>query len=267
MKRWILVTELPAELETVIDQAIIQLTLDHSQALLSGLVVYYKAGSDDVRKSKWTKQQQSAVDKLAVEYFGHLADFDHVLGNQIKDKAVEILKQEGGYAEIKKELITYVNDVFDGNENIIINNIGKKRIEIKLDKDGKLYKVEKEITKEYHTNPRAYADMLSRTSTHKAWELGRADEYKRMGFSKWRFSGPSDERARPWHIALIGQIFEYGTDQSEMALTLLGEPNCRHRAIPYFGSDLDTPQSFYEKQKEKAGVKWDDDVGDWVIAN
>lgn len=261
-------SELPAELEQVIDQAIIQLTLDHSQALLSGLVVYYKAGSDDVRKSKWTKQQQAAVDKLAVEYFGHLAEFDRTMGNQIKDKAIEILKQEGGYAEVKKELVKYVNDVFDGNENIIINNIGKKRIEIKLDKDGKLYKVEKEITNEYHTNPQAYADMLSRTSTHKAWERGRASEYQKIGFPGFIITGPSDERARPWHVALLGKVFYWGTEQADLAMEVLGEPNCRHRITPYFDDPkLDTPQSFYDRQKEKAGVKWDDDVGDWVIAN
>lgn len=262
-------SELPAELEQVIDQAIVQLTLDHSQALLSGLVVYYKAGSDDVRKSKWSKQQQAAVDKLSVEYFGYLAEFDRALGNQIKDKAIEILKQEGGYAEIKRELITYVNDVFEGNEQIIINNIGKKRIEIKLDRDGKLYKVEKEITKEYHTNPKAYADMLSRTSVHAAWEEGRQSQYRSMGFTKWRFTGATNrERNRPWHIQVVGNVYEYGTEQSDLAMGLLKEPNCSHRAIPYFDDPkLDTPQSFYDKQKEKAGVKWDDDVGDWVIAN
>ena len=259
---------LTPELEKTIDQAVMQLTLSHSKSLIASLVTYYKAGSNDVRKSRWTKQQQAAVDALTASHFGHLAEFDKVIGEQIKDKARDILKANGGYAEIKQELFPYIDKVFGGDEPIIINNVGKIRTEIRLDKNGKLYTLEKKITKPYTTNSKAYADMLSRTAAHKAWEQGRVDEYQMMGFKSWRFTGPSDERARPWHVAMIGQIFEYGTDQSEMALTLLGEPNCRHRAIPYFDDPkLDTPQSFYDKQKEKAGVKWDDEKEDWVIAN
>jgi hypothetical protein len=34
--------------------------------------------------------------------------------------------------------------------------------------------------------------------------------------------------------------------------------------VPYFDDpELDTPMSFFEEQKEKAGLYFDDDVGEW----
>lgn len=85
-----------------------------------------------------------------------------------------------------------------------------------------------------------------------------------MGFSRWRFVGPSDERARPDHLAVLGQVFEYGTEQSDYALALLEEPNCRHRQIVYFpDEDLNTPASFFEDIKRKAGLYWDEEKEEW----
>lgn len=55
--------------------------------------------------------------------------------------------------------------------------------------------------------------MLSRTATHAAYEMGRAEGYKASGYQKWRFVGPSDERARVWHGALLGRVFEYDSEE------------------------------------------------------
>lgn len=255
-----------------IDQAIQALTIAHASSLAAAIATYYRAGSEDSRQEQDKKRrtlsplQEAAVQKMTAEHFGYMAEFDKAVGEAIKEKAKDILSKEGGYKDIKNEIKQYVEDVFEGREPITINHIGQKRIILKVDKNGKLYETEKIIQHEYVSNADAYADMLSRTATHKAFEQGRASEFQRMKFGKWRFVGPSDERARPWHVALIGNVYEYGTAQSEYALQLLGEPHCRHRAIPYFDDpELDTPDSFYQKQKNKAGLFWNDDKGEWAI--
>jgi len=254
-----------------IDEAIAALSIAHASSLAAAIATYYRAGSEDsrteqdVKSKKLSPLQEAAIHKMTAYHFGYMSEFDKALGEAIKEKAREILRNEGGYKDIKAAVKQYVEDVFEGKEQITINHIGQKRIILKVDKNGKLYETEKIIKQEYVTNADAYADMLSRTATHKAFEQGRASEFQRMKFKFWRFVGSNDERSRPWHVALIGNVYEYGTAQSDMALSLLGEPHCRHRAIAYFGSDLDTPQEFYDMQKKKAGLKWSEEKNDWVI--
>jgi len=49
---------------------------------------------------------------------------------------------------------------------------------------------------------------------------------------------------------------------------LLHEPYCRHRAIVFFDdSELDTPTEFFEKQKLKAGLRYDAGKEKWVLNN
>lgn len=106
--------------------------------------------------------------------------------------------------------------------------------------------------------------MLARTATHTAWEEGRAAQYQKMGLRFWRFAGPIDSRSRPDHAAVVGNVYEYGTPESDMALNLIREPNCRHRCVIFFNNpELDTPAEFFEKQKRKVGLYWDDDQEKW----
>ena len=255
------------ELNSIINDAIVAITLEHSKILATNLLVYYKAGADSVRKTKLSPLQYAAIDKLTKEHFGYLAEFNQAVGNQIRDKAKTILANNGGYDAIKKELIPYIEDIAIGKEQVIIDNRGKMRTVIGMDKEGKLYKTEVEITHVYKTNINAYAETLSRTSIHTAWEDGRHDEYRRMGFKRWRFLGPLDERARPWHSQCVGNIYEYGTEQSSLAEMLLREPNCRHRSIPIYDDPaLDTPQEVYDKLKIKAGLHWNDTASQWAFA-
>jgi hypothetical protein len=253
-----------------VDQLVLTITAEQSRELVAGITAYYKAGSDDVRPTtRLTNVQKNAIKRLSAEHFGYISEFNKAVGEQIKDKAKDLLTQEKGYAEISKEIRQYASDLFEGSEKVTINNVGKTRTVYKVDKSGKIIKTEKLIERPYVTNTKAYSDMLARTSTHTAWEQGRASEYQRMGFKKWRFVGPlAEERARPWHAAIVGNVYEYGTEQSDYALALLEEPNCRHRQIVYFPDEsLNTPTSFFEEQKRKAGLRFDDDIGEWVMDN
>ncbi len=211
-----------------------------------------------------TETQKATIEKLSAKYFGHLAEFNEAAGEQLKNMAREIIKRGGPQQDLKDEILKYAEDIWGGTETVTIDRTGQTRTVIEVAKDRKLRQVEKEITRAYTTSVDAYADMLARTSTHGAYENGRAAAYRKEGLTMWRFVGPIDERSRPGHSALVGEAFTYGTPESDMALELLHEPNCRHRAIPYFDDpDLDTPQEEYEKQKEKAGLYWDEEKGKW----
>ncbi len=255
----------PETFDRQIDQIVLTVTDAQSKALTAGITAYYKAGSDDVRPTtRLTNVQKNAIKKLSAEHFGYISEFNKAVGEQIKDKARELLKEEKGYADISAEIRKYASDLFGGSEKVTINNVGKTRTVYKVDKNGKIIKTEKLIERPYVTNTKAYSDMLARTSTHTAWEQGRSSEYQRLGLNKFRIVGPTDERARPDHVAVLGYVYEYGTEQGNYALSLLEEPNCRHRQIPVFGDPkLDTPMSFFEEQKSKAGLYWDDDTGEW----
>src|SRR5665647_201923 len=134
-----------------------------------------------------------------------------------------------GTEEIKK----YVDDVFLGKESITIDNVGKTKKEIYVDKELKLSEVSTVIEKPYSTTLLSYAAMLGATIAHTAYEKGRKAQYTSQGYYSWVFVGPADEIARPWHVVLIGTNYTHGTSQSDYAERCLQEPRCRHRADVY----------------------------------
>ncbi len=260
--------EVPQEtLERQIDQAVLAVTAAQSEALTKEISRYYKAGSNDIRDtSRLTNVQKNAIQRLSAEHFGYISEFNNNIGEQIKDKARTLIADGKGYKEVSAEVKKYTNDIFKGSEHVVIDNRGKTRTVLKVGKDGTIRTIEKTIERPYVTNVKTYSDMVGRTATHTAWEQGRASEYQRLGLNKWRFVGPSDERARPDHIAVLGQVFEYGTEQSDYAESLLHEPNCRHRQVVYFGDpELDTPPEFFERIKRRAGLFWDEEKEEWAF--
>lgn len=213
---------------------------------------------------KITDLQRRAVRKLTTQQLGYITEFNQALGKQLTDKTRDLVGQGKGYADIRQEMMPYIEKTFGSDGTVTIDRIGQTRTVIEVSKDGSLSRVEKVITQKYTTNTEAYADMLSRTSVKSAYEKGRAEGYKNDGYTKWRFVGPMDDRARPWHTALIGRVFEYDTEESNMALEVLCEPNCRHRAVPFFDDPgLDTPAKVFEDQKAKAGLTFQG--GEWTF--
>ena len=243
--------------------------LDHltdaqSDVLAKRLAAAYMAGWTIEQGGKLTTVQERSIKLMAASTVGYISEFNEVIGIQIAGHISELMAADVLSKDIAKELISYIDDIFGPDGKVVINNIGKKRSIIKVAKDGTLSKVDKVITQKYTTNPQAYADMLARTSTHNALEQGRAEARQAKGVLKWRFSGPIDERSRPDHAAIVGNVYEYGTTQSEYAQQLLSEPNCRHRSIEHFeDKELDIPDSHYENLKKDAGLKFED--GKWNL--
>ncbi|MCK5645029.1 MAG: hypothetical protein KAJ19_29790 [Gammaproteobacteria bacterium] len=247
-----------------IDKSIKKLTRAQADELTKYLSASFVAGWEAEGGGKFTTVQKNAIAKLSATNVGYISEFNVVLGKQIAGRMSELMAEGVLQKDIAKELIPYVDEVFGPDGKVVIDNVGKKRSIIKVGKDGRLRKVEKTITRKYTTNPQAYADMLARTTTHNALENGRAEARQAKGIKRWRFSGPADERSRPWHVAVVGNIYEYGTDQSDYARELLGEVNCRHRSIDYLDDpDLDTPESHYKNLKDDAGLKFEN--GEWTL--
>ena len=258
----------PDNLDSKFDQLITHLNADQADALTLELAAAYTAGKHSVRETRLSSVQKQAIKRLSAEHFGYISEFNAHLGEQLKDKARGLLGQNKGYADIRKEILDYTDAIFDGSEQVVIDRTGQTRKVIEVTKTGKLKEVDKVITKPYVTNTQAYADMLSQTAIHAAFEEGRASEYQRMGFKKWRYISVCDERSRPDHCALTGRVFEYGTTESDMALQLMHSPNCRCRSVAYFNDpSLDTRESFYDEQKKNAGLRYDDDKQKWVFGD
>jgi uncharacterized protein with gpF-like domain len=257
----------PETIEKQIEQAILAVTASQSNAISKQIKKYYRAGSNDVRDTTGlTNVQKNAIKRLSAEYFGYISEFNNAVAEQIKEKARDLIAEGKGYDDVSTTVKEYAGKLFNGTEKVVIDNTGKERTIYKVGKDGTIRKTTKIIERPYVTNVQAYSDMLGRTATHTAWEQGRASEYQRLGLNKWRFVGPSDERARPDHIAVLGQVFEYGTEQSDYAESLLHEPNCRHRQVVFFDDpELDTPQEFFDNIKKDAGLFWDEEKEEWAF--
>ena len=241
-----------------------KLTEAQADIISKRIAAAFMAGWKLEEGGKLTTIQQRAIKKMSASTAGYIHEFNKAIGKQVSGKISELMAVEMLNKDIAKELITYVDEVFGKNGQVIIDHVGQTRQIIKVDQYGKLSKVDKIITRKYTNNPQAYADMLARTSTHNALEQGRAEGRQAKGITRWRFVGPADERSRSWHVAVLGNIFEYGTEQSDLAIELLQEVNCRHRSIDYFNdTDLDTPASHYQKLKDDAGLKFVD--GQWTL--
>lgn len=259
------------EFDQKIDLLINPINRDQAEALSLRLAAAFLVGSNSITstiysadKKNLSDQQERAIKQLSAEHFGYITEFNRQMGEQLKDKARAILLQEGGY----KEIAAYTKDILSGSENIVIDNVGKTRKIIQVEKDGTLREVENVVTKKYVTNVNAYSDMLGCTATHSAWAEGRAVGQQKLGFHFWRYISVGDERSRPSHVALSGNVYKYGTNDSNLALKLMHEPRCRCHSVVFFSDhSLNTPQSFFEEQKKKVGLEWDENHNMWRIMN
>lgn len=208
-----------------------------------------------------TTEEKAEIALLVALYMGYLKGFNERAQAQILAEVTAMDKAGKTQEEIKK----YVDDIFEGDENIIIDNVGKKRKEIYVDKQMKLSEVEKVITKTYSTSTKNYAQLIGENAAHGAYEKGKDAYNISQGLNQWVFSGPADERARPWHVALLGEVYEHGSDQSNYAEQCLVEPRCRHRKEPYYGDKRDVPKEQWQKIKDEVGLYWDDNEERWAM--
>jgi len=176
------------------------------------------------------------------ESFGFLAkDLTDVIEKGIRNNL--------SYWQIKEQLQEKLKTF---GKRIPFQRAGKYREIVEVSPTGKMRLIRKKIKRNITISTEKYADMLARTATKKAYALGHIEGYKAGGIRKWRYTAVADERTRPHHLALHGKAFEVGSHEEQLALKVMGEPNCRCRPIPFFDNPkYDTPEEVYEQQKQE----------------
>ncbi len=157
------------------------------------------------------------------------------------------------YWQIKEQLRQKLETDF--GKRIPFRRKGMLRERVEVSPSGELKLVQKKIKRNITISTDAYANMLSRTATKKAYALGHIESYKTAGLAKWRYLSVADERTRPRHLALHGKIFTVGSEEEQLALKVMGEPNCRCRPIAFFDNEFDTPKEVYELEKKEWATK------------
>ncbi len=224
-------------LESDIDIIIASLNRTHGKVLAQHLAILFMYGYKKSGATKpLTNLQLQQIKAVSTEQMGYLAEYNQTLGEQLKAEVKKQLKDGAGYTDLKETMKPYIKEVFGENGKVTIDRTGEVKKLIELGSDGKLREVEHTITKPFTSSTQAYADMLSRTAAHTAMETGRTAGYEARGIKFWKFIGSDDERTRETHRALLDEIFEYGTEQSDFALRVLDEPNCRHRQLSIRGN-------------------------------
>lgn len=245
-----------------------------AEALSEELAKNYLAGRGAGQKHKSTRPLISAEDpeeedgltteekeELAIIlalFLGKLTKFNTMAQTQILNQVSTMVDEGKTMEEVKQ----YVSDVFHGKETIEVDNTGKKTKELYVDKDLQISERSKIISKPFFAGVLTYATMLAETASHRAYEEGRKQALI-QGNERWLFAGPVDEIARPWHVALVGQIYTWGTLQSDYAEKVLREPRCRHRAQEYSEKDYDA--KYWQRLKDEAGLYFDDAEQMWKM--
>jgi len=249
-----------------------KLEKDQSEALAVEISANFIAGQTAAEKHKsiksaepeddgLTDEEKAEIATLTALYLGYISEFNIRAQTQILTRVQELVKAGNSQDEIQ----SYVDSVFSGEESIVIDNVSKERKEIYVDENLKLSEVTRTVENPFYSSVLAYASLIGAIASHTAYEKGKELYNKAQGYNKWIFSGPADERARPWHVALLGQVFTYGTVQSNYAEQCLGEPRCRHRKEVWYGDSRDTSQEKWEQLKRDAGLFWDDKAKTWAL--
>ncbi|MDD4453599.1 MAG: hypothetical protein PHZ06_12280 [Proteiniphilum sp.] len=205
-----------------------------------------------------TENEKEELALLLALFLGNLKKFNTSAQDQILNKVKEMSEAGSTQDEIQK----YVSDVFSGKENITIDNVGKKKKELYVDKDLQISERSKIISKPFSASTLVYSSLLADIAAHRAYEEGRKQALI-QGNKRWVFVGPVDEVARPWHVSLVGQIYTWGTLQSDYAEKVLREPHCRHRAQEYSEKDYDA--KYWQRLKDEAGLFWDGQEQAWKM--
>ena len=220
-----------------------------------------KSAEQDEEEEGLTTEEKAEIAVLVALFLGYISKFNNTAQAQVLAEVKSMAEAGKSQAEIQQ----YVKDIFEGKETITIDNVGKTKKEIYVDKDLKLSEVDKVIEKPAYISVLVYASLTGGNASHAAYEKGREMKNRSDGFDKWVFVGPVDERARPWHIALVGEVFTYGTQQSNYAEKVLRDHGCRHRAYPYFNDSRDTKPEVWQKLKDEAGLYWDETKQAWQV--
>jgi SPP1 gp7 family putative phage head morphogenesis protein len=253
-------TDYKKDIQDIVDK----LNEDALQILAKRISINFVVGWRSTgNKAPLSALQKGAITKVSEVQFGYLKSFNQAIGDQVETKIKENLASGGGYKSVKEE----IQKMFSGQETVSMDNTGKTRIEYDVARDGTITKREVTITQPYSTTVENYADTASRSIVHSAISKGRSASYQAQGQESWRWLSANDSRVRPAHMFLAGNVYTYGTPESDDALYMMeNDFNCRCREIPFMNNPkYDTPMEEFEARKEKDGLYFDEDKEAWAF--
>jgi len=136
-------------------------------------------------------------------------------------------------------------------KTITFKSMGQVRDSVQVNPDGTMKWIKTTIERPVTLTADTYAETLARTSMKQAYVAGHWTRYQDAGYPGWVYVSVADERTRPRHLALHGQVFLFGTPEEAMARSVMAEYNCRCRPKAYFDdSKLDRPDDEYATERK-----------------
>ena len=252
-----LMTPEEEEVLRVFETLILQKTLEARKRAIEVLakyitIAYYTGAEKAINQLKLPIQPTSigiaGLDTVINELAPVLEETFGFLAKDLTDIIEEGIKNNWTYEQVKQELQKKLKTF---GSRINFRRAGQYREVVRVSPNGKMKLVRKKIQRNITMRTDAYADLLARTAVKKAYALGHIEGYKAGGIRKWRYVSVADERTRPHHLALHSRVFTVGSKEEQLALKVMGEPNCRCRPIPFFDDPrYDTPDEVYEKERK-----------------
>ncbi|MCZ0859929.1 phage minor head protein [Methanocorpusculum sp. MG] len=170
------------------------------------------------------------------------------------------IRTGSSYEQVIAQLKTKIQT--DWGERISFHRRGQTRRYVAVQPDGSLKWATKTITKNVTMPVDAYAMVLARTNMKRAYARGHLSRYAQAGCPGWVYQAVHDEVTRPHHLALHGKVIRSGSREEELALQVMGEPNCRCRPRPWFDDpsyDI-APEKLQEEKREMATQRMEIDL-------
>ena len=132
--------------------------------------------------------QTEALEKLVLEDVGFVAQTNKKIGQSIIDDIEKLLITKGDWASAKDAVLEHVNNVFSGQEKIVIDNIGKQVKRAVLDAElGHVVLKDFTVKRKWTGNVNAYSDMVAKSLSQKARTMGDLEGYRTTtGIIGWR---------------------------------------------------------------------------------
>lgn len=172
------------------------------------------------------------------------------------------IREGSSYGQVIGQLKTKIESGW--GDRISFHRSGQTRRYVAVQPDGSLKWATKTITKNVTMPVDAYALVLARTNMKRAYARGHLSRYAQAGCPGWVYQAVHDEVTRPHHLALHGKVIRSGSREEELALEVMGEPNCRCRPRPWFDDpayDI-APEKLQEEKREMATQRMEQDLAD-----
>ena len=132
--------------------------------------------------------QTDALDKLILNDVGFIAKTNKQIGESIISDVEKLLIEKGDWASAKESVLKHVEDVFSGEEKIVINNIGKTSKRVFVDTAlGHAVIRDATVQRAWSGNIQAYSDMVAKSLSQKARQMGDIEAYRMTnGIVGWR---------------------------------------------------------------------------------